>query len=171
MGNQGCQQRPIQIPFTRRIAAEWLKSACEAAPFIDVLQDVFDPHPGIAGAEGFAQLFQLARDGQRITPLELEATVMHAGKPVARQAIRRSSSDAIELGEQSAEKVVGVARQIKLLISLRPMFLPIAAVVDQIPERDLLTAFGEEQTASTQRTASASASSQMRRSILPFSTR
>ena len=68
---------------------------------------------------------------------------MHAGKPVARQAIRRSSGGIIELGEQLVKEVVGISRQVELPVGLGPMFLPVAVVVDQIPERDMLPALGE----------------------------
>ena len=84
-----------------------------------------------APATGEILVIQLTRDRQRIAPLELEAAIMHAGKSVARQAVRRSSGGIIELGEQLVNEVDGISRQVELPVSLGPMFLPVAVVVDQ----------------------------------------
>jgi hypothetical protein len=42
-----------------RVTVERLKRSREAAPFVDILQEILDPHARVAGAECFTQSFQL----------------------------------------------------------------------------------------------------------------
>ena len=110
---------------------------------------------------------------QRIPALELKPAVAHTGKRVALQARGRGSRRPLEIGDQPVEKVVRGGGEVELSIRVGPVFLPVAAVVDQVPEGNMLTAFAEEQAAGVNalRVAKANAISQMRRSIAPFSAR
>ena len=62
MCDQGGEQRPVRIGAARLVAAERLEGAGEAAPFVDILQQIFDAHARQAGADGGAQFMQRARD-------------------------------------------------------------------------------------------------------------
>ena len=59
MGDQGGEQSAVMILGAGLVTGERLEGAREAAPFVDVLQQVLDPDARVAGLERLAQLAQL----------------------------------------------------------------------------------------------------------------
>ena len=153
VGDQGGKQRAVRIAAPRFVAAERLKGAGEAAPVVNVLQQVFDAHAWKACLQGFTQLAHRARDRQRVGALQLQPVVLDRGEAVAGQARRRAAGGLVEGGGDPVEKDLRIGRQIEVAIGLDPALLPASVVVDQVPERDMVAAFRQEQVAGPERVA------------------
>src|SRR5271157_3203591 len=147
MGDQGGEQRAMRIDTAWLIAAERLESAGEAGPFIDVLQQVLDAHARQAGANGGAQLPQHPRDRQGVALFELEFAIADGGEAVAGQATFRGPRHLVEFGGDPGQEFLTVGWQIKALIGLLAGLAPVAVIIDQVPEGDVVAALGQVQAA------------------------
>jgi hypothetical protein len=90
------EQRPVQIGATWLIAAERLEGTGEAAPFVNVLQQIFNSYTRKAGTDRGAQLAHRTRDSQGVALLEFESAVDDGGEAVAgrpRSAARAARSN------------------------------------------------------------------------------
>jgi hypothetical protein len=153
VGDQAGQQRPVRVAATRFVAAERLEGAGEAAPLVDVLQQVLDAHARQARPDGVAQLAHLAWDRQRVGLPQLQPAVPDRGEAVVRQAGRCRAGGPVERGGTPVEELLWIGRQVEPAVRLSPALPPAPVVVDQVPERDVLAAFGQEQVAGPQRVA------------------
>ena len=150
--DQGGEQRAVRIGAARLVTAERLEGAGEAAPFIDVLQQVLDAHAWQAGANGGAQFMQRARNQHRISPFELEPAIADLGKAVAR-ACRVSAARAARSNSavSRVRNVLSVNRQVETLVGLFTGLLPLRLIVNQVPEGYVVAALRQEQAAGAQR--------------------
>ena len=73
VGNQGGQQRAVRVGPAGLVAAERPEGAGEAAPLVDVLQQVLDADAPQAGADRGTQFAGRVRDGHGVALLELES--------------------------------------------------------------------------------------------------
>ena len=124
VGDEGGEQRAVRIAAPRFVAAERLKGAGEAAPVVNVLQQVFDAHAWKACLQGFTQLAHRARDRQRVGALQLQPVVLDRGEAVAGQARPRAAAGGlVEGGGDPVEKDLRIGRQIEVAIGLDPALL------------------------------------------------
>ncbi len=137
-------------PTPRLVAAERGQGAGQAGPAVHAAQHVLDADLGQAGADDGPQLAQPGRDRQGVVPAQLQLAVTDRGEQVAGQASGRRTRALVKAGAQGGEGVVGPGRHgqvgVGILFRLRP--LPLAH--DQVPERDVSAARGEEQVARAQ---------------------
>jgi len=134
VGDEGCEQWAIRVACARLVAAEWLKSAAEAAPLVDILQQILNPDPRQARLDGLAQLPHRRRDRQRVRLLQLQSSILDRGKTIGGQAARRGAGHPVERGDNPVEKGVRLGRQIEATIGLAAGFLPAPLVINEIPE-------------------------------------
>ena len=120
------------------------------APFVDVLQQVLDADARQAGADRGAQLTQRARDRQGVALLEFEPAIVDRGEAVAGQAAFGGARGPIEFGGDLGQEYLSVDRQIEALVGLFAGLLPVPVIIDQVPERDVVAALRQEQTAGAQ---------------------
>ena len=149
-GNQGCEQGAVRITAARFIATQRLESASEAAPAIDLFQQVFDAHPRQTDLHGFPQGLYPWRDRQRIGPLEFQFAVQNGGKFVVRQVGGSGPSRLLVRGGECGDERLRRGRQVEPPIRLGPVLQPPPVIVDQIPEGDVFAAFAQDQGAGAQ---------------------
>ena len=149
--DQGGEQRAVRIGAARLVTAEGLEGTGEAAPFIDVLQQVLDAHAWQAGANGGAQFMQRARNQHRISPFELEPAIANLGKAVGGHAALRGPRRPVKLGAKPSQECLPVNRQVKTLVGLFTGLLPLRLIVNQVPEGYVVAALRQEQAAGAER--------------------
>ena len=143
----------MRVAAARLIAAERLEGTDEAAPLVDVLQQIFDPHARQAGGNGGAQLAQHGRDQQRVALLELEPAIADGGEAVAGQAALCGARRAVEFLAEPGQEDLPVGRQVEAPVGLLAGLLPAPVIVDQVPKRDVVAAVRQEQAARPERVA------------------
>ena len=135
---------------TGLIAAERLEGAGEAAPFVDVLQQILDADAREAGADRGAQLTQRAWDRHGVAFLEFEPAIFDRSEAVAGQSPFGGAHGPIEFGGEPGQKHPPIGWQIEALVGLFAGLLPFPVIIDQVPERDVIAALRQEQTAGAQ---------------------
>ena len=66
------------------------------------------------------------------------------------QSLFRGAHGPIEFGGEFGQKYPPVGWQIEALVRLLAILLPFPIIIDQVPERDVIAALHQEQTAGTQ---------------------
>ena len=140
----------MRVGATWLIAAERLEGTGEAAPFVDVLQQILDADAREAGANRGAQLTQRAWDRHGVAFLEFEPAIFDRSEAVGGQAAFGGAHGPIEFCGELGQEYLPVDRQIEALVGLFAGLLPFPVVIDQVPERDVIAALRQEQTAGTQ---------------------
>ena len=67
-----------------------------------------------------------------------------------RQTVRGGTRRLVETGRDLGEELLWIGRQAEVLVGLCAARLPAAVIMDQAPERDVIAALHEEQTAGAQ---------------------
>ena len=113
-------------------------------------RQILDAHARQAGADRGAQLTQRAWDRHGVAFLEFEPAIFDRSEAVARQSLFRGAHGPIEFGGELGQEYLSVGRQIEALVGLLASLLPFPVIIDQVPERDVIAALRQEQTAGTQ---------------------
>ena len=146
VGDESGEQRAVMVATrSRLIPGKRLECLAEAAPFIDILRKIFDPHTRVTGLRRQAHLLQLTWDRQCVGSLQLEPAIADSGEVVVGKTIGRAPRCGVECCAEFSQKNLRVRRQPDGLIGLRGIGLPAAVVMDQAPERDVIATLAEEQ--------------------------
>ena len=91
VGDHDGEQRTIDVTVTRLVPAKRLEGGDEAAPFVNVLQQILDPDTRHACFDRRPQMPHRPRDRQRVGALELQFSVLDRCERVGGQAASRSA--------------------------------------------------------------------------------
>jgi len=127
-----------------------LEGLGKAAPFIDILEKIFDANARQAGADRGAQLVYRTRDSQSIAFLEFKRAIDDGRETVVWQAAFGGPRGPIEFRGELGQECLPVGRQSEALVGLLAGLLPFPVIIDQVPEGDVIAALHQEQTAGAQ---------------------
>jgi hypothetical protein len=143
VGDECRQQRHGKVRDTGCRLPRGSKGTGEAAPGIDLAQEVFNPHAGQRCIDGPAEVGEPWGDLQGITPFQVQPAVVNGHKGIVRQPTFRLAGHEIEFLLETGEKVLRGLGELQLSIGMLPFHRPAGGIIDQMRKGHVPSAGGE----------------------------
>lgn len=150
VGDESGQERGELWSRAAAVARQRLESSGEATPPVDVDQERLQAYPREMGLEDLAQLAYRPRHLQGVRPPQSKPAVLEAGEGVALEALEQRLGRLVDLAPELGQGAIGFGGNLKLGVSTAALFVPSLLVIDQIPERHVVSTVGQVDVAGAQ---------------------
>ncbi len=142
LGNDGGQQRSVEVERPGMMVLNWHKMTAEARLLVDFQQELLDPNGWQTGVNGFLYIGYGSWQRCFVVAFQLELAVANFGKGVALEMLFGQRSRGMKLAREDGSRLRGMGL-LQLGVGGVPHGLPAGVTEGQIPKGDMMLALGQ----------------------------